>query len=65
MFKTTEINYLINALSPEQREAVILRFGEQLEFKEIAKIVGCNLRTAQSRVRNALKIMRKEQENER
>lgn len=46
----SEINYLMNALSPEQREAVILRFGEQLAFKEIAKIVGCNVRTAQSRV---------------
>lgn len=61
----SEINYLINALSPEQREAVILRFGEQLAFREIAEIVGCNARTAQSRVRNALKIMRKEWENER
>lgn len=61
----SEINYLLNALSPEQREAVILRFGEQLEFGEIAKIMGCNMRTAQSRVRNALKIMRKEQENGR
>ncbi len=60
-----EINYLLNALSPEQREAVILRFGEQLEFWEIAKVMGCNMRTAQSRVRNALKIMRKEQENGR
>lgn len=60
----SEINYLLNTLSPEQREAVILRFGEQLEFKEIAKVMGCNMRTAQSRVRNALKIMRKEQENE-
>ncbi len=61
----SEINYLLNALSPEQREAVILRFGEQLEFREIAKVMGCNMRTAQSRVRNALKIMRKEQENAR
>lgn len=60
-----EINYLLNALSPEQREAVILRFGEQLEFREIAKVMGCNMRTAQSRVRNALKIMRREKENER
>ena len=49
----SEVNYLINALSPEQKEAVILRFGEQLEFREIAKIMGCNMRTAQSRVRNA------------
>lgn len=61
----SEINYLLNSLSLEQREAVILRFGEQLEFREIAKVMGCNMRTAQSRVRNALKIMRKEQGNER
>ena len=33
--------------------------------EEFAKVMGCNMRTAQSRVRNALKIMRKEQENER
>lgn len=61
---TSEINYLLNILSPEQREAVILRFGEQLGYREIGKITGCNMRTAQSRVRNALRIMRKEQKNE-
>lgn len=61
----SEIGYLLNVLSPEQREAVILRFGEELSFWKIAKVMGCNMRTAQSRVRNALKIMRKEQENER
>ena len=61
----SEIDYLLNVLSPEQREAVILRFGEELSFWEIAKVMGCNMRTAQSRVRNALKIMRKEQKNER
>jgi len=60
-----EISYFLNFLSSEQREAVILRFGEQLSFGEIAKVMGCNMRTAQSRVRNALIIMRKEQENER
>jgi len=61
----SEVDYRLKVLSPEQREAVILRFGEQLSFWEIAKIMGCNMRTAQSRVRNALKIMRKEQENGR
>lgn len=59
----SEIDYLLNVLSPEQREAVVLRFGEELSFWEIAKVMGCNIRTAQSRVRNALKIMRKEWEN--
>lgn len=60
----SEIRHLLSVLSPEQREAVLLRFGGQLAFWEIAKVMGCNMRTAQSRVRNALKIMRKEQENE-
>lgn len=60
-----EIDYLLNTLSSEQREAIILRFGEQLEFREIAKVMGCNMRTAQSRVRNALKIMREERKNGR
>ena len=59
----SEVNSLLNLISPEQREAIILRFGEQLEFHEIAKVLGCNMRTVQSRVRNGLKIMRKEQEN--
>lgn len=54
------INKLLNILSPEQRETVILRFGEQLSFEEIAKVMGCNMRTAQSRVRSALIIMRGE-----
>ncbi len=56
-----QIRYLFGFLSPEQREAVILRFGEQLSFHEIAEVMGCKIRTAQSRVRNALKIMREEQ----
>ena len=49
---------LLTALSPEQRRAVILRYAEQLTFRQIAEVTGCNLRTAQSRVRCALKIMR-------
>lgn len=63
--EAAEIRHLLSLLSPEQREAVILRFGEQLSFKEIAKVMECNMRTAQSRVRNALKIMRKEKGDER
>ena len=59
-----EIRYLLKSLPPEQREAVILRFGEQLSFAEIAKVTGCNIRTAQSRVRWALKNMRKGQHDD-
>lgn len=60
-----EIEYYLRFLSLEQKEAVILRFGEQLNYSEIAKIMGCNMRTAQSRVRNALGIMRKERKREK
>lgn len=56
-----EIDSLLKVISPEQREAVLLRYGEELSFSEIAKVTGCNLRTVQSRVRSALKIMRREQ----
>lgn len=52
------VEKLLGALSPEQRRAVVLRYAEQLSFRQIAQITGCNLRTAQSRVRCALKIMR-------
>ena len=54
-----EVAYLLKFLSPEQREAILLRYEEELSFAEIAKVTGCTLRTAQSRVRNGLKIMRR------
>lgn len=53
-----EIRHLLDRLTPEQREVIILRYGEQLSFAEIAKITGSNMRTVQSRVRYALQVMR-------
>lgn len=53
-----QIDGLLGELSPEQRTAVVLRYGEQLSFRQIAQVTGSNLRTAQSRVRSALRIMR-------
>lgn len=60
-----DIRRLLGVLSEEQKEAVILRFGQELEFSEIAKVMGCGMRTVQSRVRNALRIMKKEFGDER
>lgn len=54
------VRHLLNGLPPEQREVIILRYGEQLSFAEIAKVTGSNVRTVQSRVRYALQAMRKE-----
>lgn len=59
-----EIEFLLGKLSSEQREAILLRYSEELSYIEIARIMKCNMRTAQSRVRSALKILRKEIENE-
>lgn len=58
-----DVRRLLGLLSPMQREAVILRYGEQLSFAEIAKVTGTSIRTAQSRVRYALQIMRSKQES--
>lgn len=55
-----EIRRLLSVLSDVQREAVLLRFGQELGFAEIAKVMGGSRRTAQSRVRNALRLMRRE-----
>lgn len=60
-----EIRRLLGVLSEEQREAVVLRFGQELGFSEIAKVMGCSMRTAQSRVRNGLRRMKKEFGDER
>lgn len=60
-----EIRCLLDVLSDVQREAVILRFGQELGFAEIAKVMGGSRRTAQSRVRNALRRLRKELGDER
>ena len=59
-----QLRGLLAALSPEQREAVILRYGIGLSYQAIAKATGCSLRTAQSRVLYALKNMRKRMRHE-
>lgn len=60
-----EIERLLSVLSEVQREAVLLRFGQQLGFAQIAEVMGGSRRTAQSRVRNALQLMRRECGDER
>lgn len=53
------LRQLLGELPPEQREAIFLRFGAQLSYRDIARVTGCNLRTVQSRVMYGLKHMRK------
>ncbi len=59
-----ELRGLLAGLPPEQREAVLLRFGQRLSYRDIAKATGCNIRTAQSRVKYALNAMKKRKSHE-
>lgn len=50
---------LIGRLPAEQREIVELRFGHDLTIREAAAVLNLPLRTAQSRLRAALKRLKK------
>jgi RNA polymerase sigma-70 factor (ECF subfamily) len=43
----------LHTLSPRLREAVALRYGQGLTYREMAVIIGCPQKTAESRVRLA------------
>ncbi|GIK27788.1 MAG: sigma-70 family RNA polymerase sigma factor [Phototrophicaceae bacterium] len=47
------VNRALTELSPNLREAVVLRYGQGLTFREIAEVMDCPLKTAESRVRLA------------
>ena len=46
-------------LPEKQREVVLLRFAQDLTLREIADVLGLPLRTVQSRLRAALKYLKK------
>ncbi len=48
----------LQSLTPRLREAVVLRYGHGLTYREIASIMGCPQKTAESRVRLAHQHMR-------
>lgn len=51
---------LIKELPEEQREIIYLRFAHDLTLREIGQILNLPQRTVQSRLRAALKRMKKE-----
>ena len=56
--------YMVRGLPEELREIVYLKFAQELTFREIAMVVGLPVRTVQSRLRRALKLIRFEIEGE-
>ncbi len=55
-----ELRQLVRSLPEEQQEIVLLRFGQNLTLREISQVVDLPLRTVQSRLRSALKRLKKE-----
>lgn len=51
---------LVKNLPTDLQEMIILRFGQELTLREIAQIMEMPLRTVQSRLRSALKKIKKE-----
>lgn len=58
-----QIRQIVRSLPKEQQDIVILRYQQELTLREIAQVVNLPLRTVQSKLRSALKKLRKELEN--
>jgi RNA polymerase sigma-70 factor (ECF subfamily) len=48
----------LQTLTPRLREAIVLRYGHGLTFREMAEIMECPQKTAESRVRLAHERLR-------
>ncbi|MBN1681735.1 MAG: sigma-70 family RNA polymerase sigma factor [Anaerolineae bacterium] len=48
----------LHTLSPRLREAVALRYGQGLTYREMAEVIGCPQKTAESRIRLAHEQLR-------
>ncbi len=54
----TEIGHVVAALSPPEREVLLLRFGEGLEYSEIAIVTGASVSALKMRARRAIERLR-------
>jgi len=55
---TRRIRRIIASLPPKARIVVVLRFQEDLELEEIARVLGWRLNTVKSRLQRSLKMLR-------
>lgn len=55
-----EVTRALGVLSPEEREAVALRFGSDMTVPDMAKVLGLELTTVEGRVYRALRKLREE-----
>lgn len=59
-----QLRHLVRNLKPQLQEIVILRYGQNLSIREIGEVEGIPLRTVQSRLRTALKLIKTDWEKE-
>ena len=49
----------LDCVSPEQRELILLRYGQELSLKEISAVTGLPLRTVQTKLRRSIQKLRR------
>lgn len=55
---TLAVDSALNRLSPDQREAVVLKIYEGFKFEEMAEILSCPVSTVKSRLYTALDLLK-------
>jgi RNA polymerase sigma-70 factor (ECF subfamily) len=56
------LHRVLRTLSPSQKEAIVLRFFEDMNYQEISDIMGCSVGTVRSRIHYAKRELRKKME---
>lgn len=59
-----ELRRGLNAISSEHREVLVLRFLEEMDYEEIARVTGSNLGTVRSRIHYAKRALRRALEDQ-
>ena len=57
-----KVHRCLKELLPEYREVLMLRFLEQMSYKQISQVVNCNLGTVKSRIHYAKLALKEEME---
>lgn len=52
------VHAALDQLGPEHREALVLRFMEEMTYEQIAAVAGCQVGTIRSRIHNAKRQLR-------
>lgn len=54
-----KLHRVLTTLSPEHKEAIVLRYFEEMSYQEISDIMGCGVGTVRSRIHYAKQEIRK------